>query len=101
ALQAIDPYWSLAERIGALQHYLARGRIRLVAVEYKGDELSGLVKPLTVALLKGILEPVLGDSINYINAPLIAMERGIHVTQTKGLDVVDYTNLVSCQVHWE
>jgi len=39
--------------------------------------------------------------VNYINAPLVAMERGIHVTQTKGLDVADYSNLVSCQVHWE
>jgi D-3-phosphoglycerate dehydrogenase len=99
--EAMAPYLRLAERIGALQHYLARGRIRRVAVEYKGDELTGLVKPLTVALLKGMLNPVLGDSVNYINAPLVAMERGIHVTQTKGLDVVDYTNLVSCQVHWE
>lgn len=101
AFEAMAPYLRLAERIGALQHHLARGRIRRVAVEYKGDELTGLVKPLTVALLKGMLEPVLGDSVNYINAPLVAMERGIHVTQTKGLDVADYTNLVSCQVHWE
>lgn len=99
--EAMSPYLRLAERIGALQHYLARGRIRRVAVEYKGDEINGMVKPLTVALLKGILEPVLGDSVNYINAPLLAMERGVHVTQTKGLDVADYTNLVSCQVHWE
>ncbi len=99
--EAMAPYLRLAERIGALQHHMARGRIRRVAVEYKGDEIDGLVKPLTVALLKGILSPVLGDSVNYINAPLVAMERGIHVTQTKGLDVADYTNLVSCQVHWE
>jgi len=99
--EALAPYLTLAERIGALQHYLARGRIRRVAVEYKGDEIDGMVKPLTVALLKGLLSPVLGDSVNYINAPLLAMERGIHVTQTKGLDIADYTNLVSCQVHWE
>ncbi len=99
--EAMTPYLKLAERIGALQHYLARGRIRRVAVEYKGDELAGLVKPVTVALLKGMLQPVLGDTVNYINAPLVAMERGIHVTQTKGLDMGDYINLVSCQVHWE
>ncbi len=101
AFDAMQPYLQLAERIGTLHHYLARGRIRRVAVEYKGEELDGLVKPLTVALLKGMLAPVLGEGVNYINAPLVAMERGIHVTQTKGLDVVDYTNLVSCQVHWE
>lgn len=60
-----------------------------------------MVKPLTVALLKGLLTPVLGDSVNYINAPLMAMERGIHVTQTKGLNATDYANLVSCEVNWE
>ncbi len=99
--EALAPYLKLAERIGALHHFLARGRIRRVAVEYKGDEIAGLVKPLTVALLKGILTPVLGDAVNYINAPVVAVDRGIHVTQTKGLDVSDYRNLVSCQVHWE
>ncbi|GAB4553540.1 MAG: phosphoglycerate dehydrogenase [Anaerolineae bacterium] len=101
AFDAMRPYLQLAERIGALHHHMARGRIRRVAVEYKGEELDGLVKPLTVALLKGMLQPVLGDSVNYINAPLVAMERGIHVTQTKGLDQSDYINLISCQVHWE
>jgi D-3-phosphoglycerate dehydrogenase len=60
-----------------------------------------MVKPLTVALLRGILTPVLGDSVNYINAPLVAMERGIHVTQAKGLELADYANLVSCEVNWE
>jgi len=99
--EGVAPYLILAERIGTLHHHLAKGRIRRVAVEYKGDEIEGLVKPLTVALLKGLLSPVLGDAVNYINAPLVAMERGIHVTQTKGLDVMDYTNLVSCQTHWE
>ena len=72
-----------------------------MAVEYKGDEIAGLVKPLTVALLRGMLAPSLGEGVNYINAPLLAMERGIHVTQTKGLDVADYAHLISCQVHWE
>lgn len=99
--EAMAPYLQLAERIGTLHHFLARGRIRRVAVEYKGEELSGMLKPLTVALLKGLLAPVLGDSVNYINAPLVAMERGIHVTQAKGLEVGDYTNLVSCEVNTE
>jgi len=99
--EALEPYLRLAERVGALHHFMARGKIRRVAVEFKGDEISGLVKPLTVALLKGMLAPLLGDAVNYINAPVLAVERGIHVTQTKGLDVSDYRNLISCQVHWD
>jgi len=82
-------------------HTLARNPVRRVAVEYRGEEVGGLVKPLTVALLKGLLMPILGDKVNYINAPVLAAERGMQVTQTKGLKTGDYANLVSCQVTLE
>jgi D-3-phosphoglycerate dehydrogenase / 2-oxoglutarate reductase len=99
--ETLRPYMTLAERLGNLVHALARFPIRRVAVEYRGDEMTGMVKPLTVALLKGILAPVLGESINYINAPMLAAERGIHVTQAKGLHTHDYASLVSCQATLE
>jgi D-3-phosphoglycerate dehydrogenase / 2-oxoglutarate reductase len=70
-------------------------------VEYRGDELSGMVKPVAVAILRGLLQPVLGDKVNYINAPVLAAERGIQVTQAKGLKTGDYANLVSCQITLE
>jgi D-3-phosphoglycerate dehydrogenase len=95
------PYMRLAECIGAMLHALARYPVRRVAVEYRGEEVGGLVKPLTVGLLKGLLMPVLGDKVNYINAPVLAAERGMQVTQTKGLRTSDYSNLVSCQVTLE
>lgn len=95
------PYLHLAECIGAMLHCLSRQPVQRVAVEYRGDEVSGMVKPLTVAILKGLLQPVLGDKVNYINAPILAAERGLQVTQTKGLKTGDYANLVSCQVTLE
>jgi D-3-phosphoglycerate dehydrogenase len=95
------PYLRLAECIGTMLHTLARNPVRRVAVEYRGEEVGGLVKPLTVALLKGLLMPVLGDKVNYINAPVLAAERGMQVTQTKGLRTGEYSNLVSCQVTLE
>ena len=95
------PYLQLAERIGTLQQGLARSPIRRVAVEYRGEEVSGMTKPLTVALLKGLLTPVLGEHVNYINAPILTAERGIQVAQAKGLKTGEYANLVSCQVIWE
>ncbi|MFW5709677.1 MAG: phosphoglycerate dehydrogenase, partial [Chloroflexota bacterium] len=98
---AIRPYLVLAERIGLLLHTLARYPVRRVAVELRGEEVSGLVKPVTVAILKGILTPILGDTVSYINAPLLANERGIQVSQVKGLPIGDYANLVSCKVTLE
>lgn len=96
--ETIRPYLVLAERMGTLLHALARHAVRRVAVEYRGNELTGLIKPLAVALLKGLLAPILGDGVSYVNAPLLAAERGIHLTQTKGLKTGDYSTLVSAQV---
>jgi D-3-phosphoglycerate dehydrogenase len=95
--ESIRPHLQMAERIGNLAHVLARNPIRRVAVEYRGEEIAGMVKPLTVALLKGLLAPALGETVSYINAPVLASERGIQVMQTKGLKTGDYASLVSCQ----
>jgi D-3-phosphoglycerate dehydrogenase len=99
--EAIRPYLSLAERMGAILDLLSRSPLRKVAVEFRGDDVSGLVKPLTVALLKGLLAPVLGETVSYVNAPLLAHDRGIQVAQVKGLKTGNYTNLVSCQITLE
>lgn len=99
--ETAQPYMHLAECIGTMTHALARSPVSRVAVEYRGEELSGLVKAIAVAILKGILHPVLGDKVNMINAPVLAAERGIQVMQTKGMKTGDFTNLVSCQVTLE
>ena len=90
------PYMRLADCMGRILHALARQPVRRVAIEYRGDELDALLKPLTVALLHGILTPVLGDQVNYINAPVLASARGLQVMQTRGLNMGDYASLVSC-----
>jgi D-3-phosphoglycerate dehydrogenase len=91
----------LGEKLGVLQSALANGPIRRVEVEIKGDLADRLVRPVAAALLKGMLERALPDTINYINAPVLATEHGITVSQTKGINLVDYPNLVSCRVHWD
>jgi D-3-phosphoglycerate dehydrogenase len=98
--EAIQPYLKLAERIGILHYHLAAGDIQRVMLEIKGDEFEGLVKPMTVALLNGLLSPMLGDRVNYINAPLLAQEHNIFVTQGKGLNSYHYNNLLSCKTEW-
>ena len=98
---AVRPYLRLAEYIGTFLHTLSRFPVRRVAVEYRGEDTAGLVKPLTVALLKGLLTPIHGDNVNYINAPVLANERGIQVTQAKGLKVSEYAALVASMVTLE
>jgi D-3-phosphoglycerate dehydrogenase len=99
--EATRPYLHLAEYIGTMIQTLARSPVRRAAVEYRGDEVSGIIKPIAVAILKGLLQPILGEKVNYINAPVLAADRGIQMTQAKGLKTGNYTNLVSCQVTLE
>ena len=97
--RSLAPYMTLAERLGSLQMQLIHGRIDRVDVEFRGEEVEGHVKPLTVALLKGMLAPILSDAVNYVNAPRLAEERGITVTQTRHPAAEDYSNVILCRAH--
>ncbi len=93
----IRPYMQLAESMGALQHILARSPIRRIAIEIIGDDMNGLIKPMTVGILKGMLSPILGDHVSYVNAPVLAAERGWQITQAKGIKISEYSNVITCQ----
>ena len=94
------PYLDLAQRLGALQAQMAGDGLVSVEIEVKGDEAASLVKAVAVALLTGLLGQGPGVQVNYINAPLLAAEQGVTVTQARGLETADYANLISCRVRW-
>ena len=56
------------------------------------------VVPVTISLLKGLLTPILTENINYINAPVIAKERGIKVIESKTSETKDYTSLITLTI---
>ena len=80
---ALRPYLDLAERLGRLYTEIiadVRGRIEIV---YSGEVTDYDVTPITHAVLKGLLEPVLQEQVNYVNAPLLAREREVQVAEVK------------------
>ncbi len=95
------PYMVLAEKMGRLQFHMAGDPIRRVEVEVNGDTVEKLTRPIAAALLAGVLRDQLAGDINYINAPVRAEEQGIAISQVKGVAAADYTNLISCRVHWD
>ena len=96
--RSLQPYMTLAEKIGSLHMQLIRGRIGRVEVEFRGEDIEAYVKPLTVALLKGMLYPIVSDTVNYVNAPRLAEERGIVVSQTRHPAAEGYSNVILCRV---
>jgi len=98
ALEIVEPYIRLAEKLGVLQAQLIKGHIRRVKIEYSGEVLEYKTSPITLALVKGLLTPVLGNEVNYVNAFAIAKERKIEITGSKSSRVSDFTNLISVEV---
>jgi len=97
----LRPYLLLAEKLGSLQMQLAEGRIKRVEVEFQGEDVADQGKALSVAILKGLLDPITDTPVNYINAPHLARQRGISVSETTGLPTPSYANLLSCRVVWD
>jgi D-3-phosphoglycerate dehydrogenase len=97
----ILPYMTLAEKLGSLHATLADGSIRRVEIEVHGDAVTGLVRAIAAALLKGMIAGVYPEPINYVNAPILASKAGISLSQTRGTSPIDYPNLISSRVHWD
>ncbi|MBN1405777.1 MAG: ACT domain-containing protein, partial [Candidatus Omnitrophica bacterium] len=96
--KVIQPYINLAEKMGALSAQLVEAPIQEVEVAFSGEITNHNLTPITVALVKGLLTPVVGEAVNYVNASVIASERGIKVTETKTSKIEEFSNLVSLTI---
>lgn len=97
-LQAIRPFVELAERLGSFQAQVCARGLQGVTVEYAGTVTGHPTEPLTLALLKGLLTPMIGEMVNYVNAPHLARERGIRVVEAKSSATEGYANLIRLSV---
>jgi len=98
AVLQLTPYLGLAERMGLFQAQLIDEGIEAITVEYRGEVATLSLAPLTVAVLKGLFTPILQDTVNAVNAPFIAKQRGIEVKEVKWRDAGDYTSLIRLYV---
>jgi D-3-phosphoglycerate dehydrogenase len=97
-LVSIQPYLTLAEKLGKFEAQIVKGGIEQVDVEFSGEILNYNVAPITIAFLKGLLTPILNANINFINAPVIAKERKIKVVESKSSEMKDYTSMISVTI---
>src|SRR3989338_3842216 len=63
-----------------------------------GELVKYDLAPLTLAFLKGLLTPSLQETVNYVNAALLAKERGIKVIESKSTQSEDFANLLSTEI---
>jgi D-3-phosphoglycerate dehydrogenase / 2-oxoglutarate reductase len=101
---ALRPFVPLVEKLGRLYCALASGgpsgRAAPVgggrlSLEYVGGLAEHDTRVLTIAALKGLFTPVVSEPVTFVNAPLLASERGIEVVETKSRSSKDWVNLVT------
>ncbi len=88
----LKPFLNLAELIGNIQSQLIDSSIMQIKIICYGKELDP--KPISVALLKGLLSNIVDNRINYINALSIAHERGIEIINISNNNIEKYENLI-------
>lgn len=98
SLALVMPYLTLVEKLGSMLTQITRGGIQEVAVDYIGDVARYEVAPLTISLVKGMFTPILGDEVNFVNAPVLARERDIRISESKRSEAEDFTNLVTVRM---
>jgi D-3-phosphoglycerate dehydrogenase / 2-oxoglutarate reductase len=95
-------YMGLAEKIGLFAGQLISDEpIKKVDIEYCGDIAQKDVSPLKLALIKGLLNFVEAGQVNYVNAEIIAKERGIVFAEAKSEESGLYKNLIHVKVTTE
>jgi D-3-phosphoglycerate dehydrogenase len=93
-LARLQPYITLAEKLGGFAAQIFEGGVTEISIEYRGEASEINTAPITIAAIKGFLSPILEETVNFINAPIIAKERDIEVKETKSTDAGDYQSMV-------
>jgi D-3-phosphoglycerate dehydrogenase len=94
----LQPYINLAEKLGLFAAQIFEGGVTEMTIEYRGEASEINIEPVTIAAIKGFLTPILEETVNFVNAPVIAKERGIEVKETKSTDAGDYQSMVAIRL---
>ena len=93
-LEVLGGYIPLAAKLGRLAMELAEGRVEELGLTYFGALAQYDTRLLTVAALNGAFQGRSDQPVNYVNAPVIAAERGVEVREERRRSSRDFTNLV-------
>ncbi|MDH3300546.1 MAG: phosphoglycerate dehydrogenase [Acidimicrobiia bacterium] len=98
--ERVNAFITLASKMGRLQAAMADHPIESVELELYTDDAEDLMRPVAAGLLKGLLESVMPGTVNFINAPLLARDRGLKISRSVGLGNPDHLNQITCRVRW-
>ena len=95
----LAPYVPVASMVGRLLTSMAQGQFVGVTLRYQGEIATHSTAILKAAALVGLLSPVSGEAVNMINAPVLAQQRGLQITEQTSADSREYASLISATLH--
>ncbi len=97
--KAVQPYVSLAEKIGWVLAGLTEGSIGEITIEYEGPLAEYDISLLSVGVLKGLLSPIVSVPLSYVNTTAVCKERGLEFKEVKSQRSKNYLNLIRVSGH--
>jgi len=97
-LKKMHPCFELAERMGMFMSQYRSGHFQQVSLEYTGTMTAHPLELLTATFLKGLLRPMLGEQVNDVNAPHLARENGIRVSETRVYTPNEFTSSMQVRI---
>ena len=94
-LPLLRPYLRLGEKLGSFLGQISNYAIEEVLIEFHGEVVEFGTKPITISVLKGLLTPFVGETVNFVNAPIMAKERGIRITESTRAEAEDFASLIA------
>ena len=94
----LNPYINLGEKLGMFAAQLVEGRFQELVINYSGEITKYDLSPVTMALAKGVLEPILKETVNFVNAVSLLKERGIKLRESKSAQEGEFVNLIQLEI---
>jgi len=94
----LQPFVTLAERLGTFIAQMSDGRARSVGIRYYGDLANSRTDMLGNAVVAGMFKPILSSGVTLVNARTVAADRGIEVVESRSTRRRDYTSLISVKL---
>lgn len=98
ACKILDPYISLGEKLGMFAAQLVEGRFQELVISYSGQITNYDLSPVTMSLVKGLLTPILKETVNFVNGISLLKERGIKLLESKSGQEGEFVNLIQLEV---
>lgn len=96
----LKPYFTLVEQLGSFAGQITNTGLKAITVEFEGQAAQLNTRPLMAIALKGVLAPLV-EGANMVNAPVLAKERGIKISEVKRDETADYQTLIRLTVETE